>query len=88
VADANDVARWMCEVLSKRGYLEQAYAVLEIEQQFGSAFVYLNRNENPAIARSVLNAFRNLCGDDVVWEKSGRNWRLREPGDPSGRQVK
>jgi hypothetical protein len=35
----------------------------------------------------VLAAFENMTSETVVWSKSGKAWRRREPGDPPGRQV-
>jgi uncharacterized protein DUF6953 len=68
--------------------LDQEDAAYGIEEKFGAGFVYLNDNGNPAIDRRVLTEFRKLSGDGVVWSRSERMWRLRDPyDDPSTRLV-
>ncbi|WP_412549021.1 DUF6953 family protein [Sinorhizobium meliloti] len=66
--------------------LEQEVAVYAIFRQFGAEFTYTNENGSPAIARPVLNAFKRLSGDEVVWSRADRSWRLREHYDRVGRQ--
>ncbi len=82
-----EVARWMAERVTKRGYLDQETAVLEIERWFGSPFVYDNEAGNRAVDPRVLDAFRKLTDQTVVWERASRVWRPRREGDPEGRQV-
>ena len=79
------VARWMVEQLDRDRYLEQEVVLHEIEAMFGDAYVYTNDSGNLAIAKSVLAAFRELTGTDVVWERSERLWRRRETHDGPGR---
>jgi len=84
----SDVAAWMVKELKQRRFLNQSQAVAEIATEFGSDFVYFNRNHNRAISPEVLAAFRELTGDDVVWERGSRCWRYRQPYDPPGRQAR
>ena len=82
-----DVARWMLEEFERQdGYLAQTDAVYTIERKFGAAFVYNNENGSLAIDRKVLNAFRKLTAETVVWERGERAWRRRDRHDPPGRQ--
>ena len=81
-----DVAEWMLSKLDKQPLLYQEVVVYEIERRFGAEFTYINNNGNIAITRGVLDAFRRLTGDDVVWVLSDRYWRRRQPGDEPGRQ--
>jgi hypothetical protein len=83
---AEDVARWMLEEVSTTGYLYQQDAVAEIEERFGSTFVYENERGNPAIHRGVLAAFRKLSEDSVVWDRWDKSWRPRTPDDQPGRK--
>jgi hypothetical protein len=76
----------MLEELRRVQYLYQADAAFEIEERFGSEFVYVNDNGNLAISRKVLAEFRELTADIVVWERGERLWRLREAHDQPGRQ--
>jgi argonaute-like protein implicated in RNA metabolism and viral defense len=75
-----DVALFMKKQLDKDKILYQESVVYEIEKNFGSDFVYINENGNLAIDRNVLKEFRNIT-PDVVWERGGRCWRLREEFD-------
>jgi Family of unknown function (DUF6953) len=81
-----DVAKWMAERVKEHGELHQADVVYEIEERFGSQFVYENENGNQAISRDVLQAFKELTEHDVVWCRGDRYWREREAGDEPGRQ--
>lgn len=85
-ATAKDVAQWMREALSQWKFLEQDTAAFEIEKRFGEHFTYYNDNGNVAIKKAVLDAFRKLTDENVVWVRSERLWRYREKGDEPGRQ--
>jgi len=41
-----------------------------------------------SITPPVIEAFRALAGDGVVWSMGGRFWRRREPGDRPGRDQR
>jgi hypothetical protein len=81
-----DAARWMCDEIDRTGSLSQAYAVAEIESQFGPSFIYENENGNPAIDKGVLRDFGELTGDTVVWDQWAYKWRHRQPGDAPSRK--
>ena len=84
----DDAAKWMLAEVQRDPPLHQESAVSEIEQRFGPELVVTNNNGNPAIHPMVLKAFRAISKDTVVWSRSERYWRLREPSDPPGkRQV-
>jgi len=74
------VAAYMAQQLEKRKELYQEDVVYEIERTFGSEFVYINENGNPAIDRKVLKEFRKLT-PNAVWERGNRSWRKRESYD-------
>jgi hypothetical protein len=78
---AEDVAQWMVKQLG-HGYLYQHVVAFQIKSEFGDEFVYWNENHNLAISRPVLQAFRKLTGDTVVWERGQRCWRERRSYDP------
>jgi hypothetical protein len=71
----------MRDELDRGGFLSQADAVAGIKREFGTSFIYRNENGNPAIEKGVLRAFRELTEADVVWDRSAREWRHRQPGD-------
>jgi len=64
--------------------LYQNTVVYDIASKFGEPFTYINRNGNLAINKQVLNEFRKLTGDSVVWERGERMWRFREDYDLFG----
>ncbi len=76
----------MLEELKREKYLHQQTVVYDIESKFGEEFTYVNENGNLAIDRRVLKEFRNLTGDNVVWERGERLWRFREDYDEDGRR--
>lgn len=80
----DEAAAWMIEELGKRKYLDQevvAYKLVKIDK----TLTYHNANGNLAIAKPVLDAFRKVMPDDVVWSRSERHWRYRKPKDKPGR---
>ena len=87
-----EVAQWMAAQFEEDERLLQVDAVAAIEKLFGAGFVYLSDIGEKSIDKRVLNQFRKLTGDEVVWVShhggaywSGAHWRKREPGDSSGR---
>ena len=82
---AKDVAVWMLEELRREEMLDQEMAAYEIVDRFGERFTYYNDYGNLAISKAVLDAFRKLTGDDIVWCRSDRCWRQREEWDLPGR---
>ena len=83
---AQDVAAWMLDELRRDGMLFQTVVVYEMTKRFGESFAYHNSNGHLAISKAVLDAFRKLSENNVVWCRSGRYWRLREISDLPGRQ--
>ncbi|SPF77030.1 hypothetical protein ALP8811_02051 [Aliiroseovarius pelagivivens] len=80
----DDVAEWM-QQQSLSGELYQDDAVWTIMKKFGKQFTYDNANGNPAIDKKVLDKFKKISGDDIVWSRSGRLWRKRTARDEPGR---
>jgi hypothetical protein len=76
----------LSELEKQDGVLYQSDAASRIADLFGEDFVYENDDGNTCIDRAVLNAFRNLTGDSVVWSRGDRLWRQREAGDKLTRQ--
>jgi hypothetical protein len=78
---AQKVAEWMLKELKQLGKLHQDTAVYEIAEKFGSRFTYDNEDGSLAIRIDILDAFRELTKDSVVWVREDRYWRMRTPGD-------
>jgi hypothetical protein len=82
---AADVARWMlAEFERNAGRLLQADAQMQIQQRFGEGFVHPSRRGGNSIDRLVLQKFRELTGEAVVWDMNEGGWRRRRSGDPPG----
>ncbi len=85
---APDVAQWMLDKIIKKRELYQEEVVYQIEEKFGSKFVYDNEAGNLAISREVLKEFRKLTEKTVVWSRIELCWRIRSADDPKvGRLV-
>jgi hypothetical protein len=78
---ASDVAQWMFEQISKKRELYHEEVVYQIEEKFGTKFVYENQEGNLAISREVLKEFRKLTEKTVVWSRSELFWRFRSDDD-------
>jgi hypothetical protein len=81
-----EAAEWMRATLLREEELYQEDAAMELERLFGDAATYYNDNGNVAIAREVLGIFREIGGENVVWVRQGRYWRMRQDGDEPGRE--
>lgn len=86
MATAAEAAQWMLDQVIEKRSLEQMDAADGIRRAFGPEFVYENDRGVDCIGKDVLKAFRKISADTVVWERSWRQWRLREAGDPPGRR--
>jgi hypothetical protein len=80
-----NVAAWMLSELNRANYLFQETAVHGIATRFGREFTNTNTNGGESIDRRILQAFRRLSGDSVVWERAEKCWRRREKWDAPGR---
>jgi hypothetical protein len=86
MATAMDVGRWMLEEVNKGPYLQQYSAAHDISKMFGEQFTHTNSLGGLAINTNVLEAFRKLAPESVVWERADKIWRRRKPSDKPGRQ--
>ncbi len=78
----SDAATWMASKLREDGVLYQSEAAYGLKRDFGDDFVYVNRNGNLAVNSEVLQAFRTITGEAVVWDRKERAWRFRQGYDP------
>jgi hypothetical protein len=85
MATAREVAEFMVKELELQTYLYQETVVYRIMETFGEGFTGSNTNGNPCINPDVLKEFNKLT-PNVVWDRSSRYWRIREPYDKPGRQ--
>ena len=85
---ASDVAEWMESQVMKSDYLARDHAAYYIQGHFGDRFTFININGNLAIAREVLAEFYQRTKDTIVWCKSERYGRKRQPQDEPSREQK
>lgn len=83
------IAQWMLEQYTKHKRLPQTMAARGIMIEFGEQYVYRNKQRNWAINKGILEEFRKITPEDVVWSRSSQTWRARAPYDPKeGRMVR
>ncbi|UPK65312.1 hypothetical protein MYP14_08350 [Rhodococcus pyridinivorans] len=74
----DDIAKYMIERIQEDRIWYQQEAVQEIEERFGSEWIYINDNGNPAISQKVTAKFRKLHGGTIGWERRERAWYVHE----------
>lgn len=83
-----DVAQWMLKQINKKRELYHEDVVYQIDENFGSGFVYYNQEGNLAISKEVLKEFRKITEPTIIWSRSELCWKFRSKGDPkTGRLV-
>ncbi len=88
MAGIAEVALWMQSEIEFEKTLYQQEAAYKIAERFGDDFIYLNDRGNLAISKAVLDHFRRLTEENVVWIRGERCWRIREDfDDPSRGQT-
>jgi hypothetical protein len=70
-----DVTDWMLRELQKDGHLCYQYALRQIVERFGKRFSVVDKQSQLAIARDVLQEFRNMIAGYAVWDPRRREWR-------------
>lgn len=85
--DEKAVARWMLDQYRLYNRLVQSSAARGIRMTFGDNHVYKNRQRNWGINKGILDEFRKLTPDDVVWSRSSQMWRQRRESDPPGKRM-
>ncbi|MBZ5525889.1 MAG: hypothetical protein LAP21_27005 [Acidobacteriia bacterium] len=86
-AEGIAIAHWMLEQYQEHSRLSQRVAARGIRQHFGEQHVYKNKQHNWAINKEILEEFRRLTPDDVVWSRSTQVWRQRRPKDSSNSRM-
>ncbi|RAO78053.1 DUF6953 family protein [Dyella jiangningensis] len=81
------VALSMLEQYQRYSRLVQSTAAHGIRKNFGDHRVYRNRQRNWGINKGVLEEFRKLTPNDVVWSRSSQTWRQRRDSDPPDKRM-
>jgi hypothetical protein len=82
----DEIAAWMLAEVIREGTVYQDSMASDIENKFGEEFAPSNINGHMSIRPDVLKIFGKISKESVVWVKSDKAWRLREPHDEPGRQ--
>ncbi|WP_311747192.1 DUF6953 family protein [Proteus terrae] len=83
-----EVADWMQKQLEKESCLYQEDVVDFLVKNKLESFLKENADGNLVLIPSVLNAFKKLNADSVVWVKPDLYWRFRVPEDEDGREAR
>lgn len=85
---STQIAQWMLDEYNRHGArLDQSHAAHNIQRLFGREHLYQNQNGNWAIKKPILDAFRKLTPEGVVWSRSSQEWRKRQSYDPPGKRI-
>lgn len=87
MATVSEVAHWMLRRFEERGELHHRQLVADIRDTFGDDFIYRARYGEGALKPAVLQAFRDLTPDGVVWSIREQAWRRPSPEDPPGQRL-
>lgn len=83
-----DVANWMLERISADGCLYQDDVVDYLVKSNAENLTRENSDGNLVVGTEVLDAFRRLTPDNVVWVRPDFYWRFRVPEDEPGRNAR
>ena len=85
--DEKAIAQWMLAQYQLHNRLVQSTAARGIRANFGEHHVYRNRQRNWGINKGILEEFRKLTPNDVVWSRSTQTWRQRRESDPPDKRM-
>ncbi|WP_236209230.1 DUF6953 family protein [Pseudomonas tohonis] len=86
-AEEMEIAEWMLQQFNLLQRLSQSTAARNIRVHFGERHVYRNKQRNWAINKGILEAFKELTPEGVVWSRSTQTWRARRPTDPQDSRM-
>lgn len=86
--DANSVSHWMLERIKKDGCVYQDDVVDHIIRGKAEELLRENSDGNIVLDTAVLNAFKKLTPDSVVWVRPDQYWRWRVAEDEPGRNAR
>ncbi|WP_369920368.1 hypothetical protein AB8E32_19365 [Marinomonas polaris] len=86
--DAVVASLWMKAQLDKDGCLYQDDVVDYLVRGKADSLLKENNDGNLVLERKLLNEFKKLTPNDVVWVKPDRYWRFRVEEDEPGRDAR
>jgi hypothetical protein len=81
-------AKWMQVQIDREGCLYQDDVVDYLVKSGDEDLLRENADGNLVLGKALLDAFRKLNGETVVWVKSGFYWRTRVAEDELGREAR
>lgn len=85
--DAEEMAVWMLARVEGERCLYQVDAVDHLLRVGADELLRINAAGNEVLDSKVLDAFRRLTENTVVWVRRERYWRLRVDEDLPGRDA-
>lgn len=86
--NATEIADWMQHQLEKDSCLYQEDVVDFLVKNAQESFLKENADGNLVLTPPVLNAFKKLNANTVVWVKTDLYWRFRVAEDEDGREAR
>ncbi len=83
-----DIAEWMFGQVHRDGCIYQDDVVDYLLKHGLESLTRENNDGNLVVGRGVLDAFRRITEDTVVWVKPDRYWRWRVAEDEPGRDAR
>lgn len=83
-----DVTNWMMAQLQNENCLYQQDVVDYLVKNDNEQLLKENADGNLVLSTPVINQFRKVSGDKVVWVKPERYWRYRVNEDEPGREAR
>ncbi|MGP5296789.1 DUF6953 family protein [Psychrobacter faecalis] len=82
------IVLWMLNLLEKDTCLYQDDVVDYLVKNNANDMLKENSDGNLVLNNNVLNAFKKVTEDNVVWVRSGFYWRYRVAEDEPGRNAR
>ncbi|PKL39390.1 MAG: hypothetical protein CVV41_21380 [Candidatus Riflebacteria bacterium HGW-Riflebacteria-1] len=86
--DANSIAKWMLSEIEANGCIYQDDVVDYLVKTKNEMLLRENSDGNQVLNRNVLEAFKKLTPNNVVWVKPDMYWRFRVAEDEPGREAR
>ena len=86
--DAKSVAVWMQSDLEDQGCLYQDDVVDFVVKNNAEDLLRENADGNLVLGRQILNEFKKLNAETVVWVRPDQYWRFRVPEDEDKREAR
>lgn len=86
--ESTEIAKWMLNMLEKDGCIYQDDVVDYLIKSKEESFLIENNDGNQVLSKPVLEEFKKLTSENVVWVLSGFYWRYRVAEDEPSRNAR